>query len=62
MPLDGCVGEGSNGLNDAVHGGGGPVEQVGEDGADRGVPKECPPEDAGEHEEIYKGKEQEVGQ
>lgn len=62
MPFEGCVGEGSDGFDDAVHGGGCPVEQVGEEGVDRGVPKECPPKGAGEHEEIDKGKEQEVGQ
>ena len=54
--------EGGYGVGDAVHGGGCPVEQVGEEGVDRVAPEECPPKDAYSHEEIDKEEEYEVAE
>ena len=49
-------------FGNGVHGGGCPVEQEGEEFADGRAPEEGPPEDAGEHEKIDEGEEQEIGQ
>lgn len=49
-------------LCEGVHGGGCPVEQVGEKAVDRVAPEECPPENAGAHEQIDKGKDGKVAE
>ena len=60
MPFDAGEGERGYGLGDAVHGGGGPVEQFCEHGIDGWHPKECPPKDAAPHEQIDEGENGEV--
>ena len=45
-------GRGGEVLDDAIHGGGCPVEQVGEDMVDGVAPEEEPPEEGAHHEEI----------
>ena len=60
MPFDGGEGERGYGFGDAVHGGGGPVEQLCEYGIDGWQPQECPPKYAAPHEQIDEGENGEV--
>ena len=60
LPMDGGVGQSGDLVGDAVHRVGCPVEQVGEDAVDGFAPKEEPPEDAAQHQEIDERKDGKV--
>lgn len=60
MPFNCSVRKRGYCFGDTAHGGGCPIEQVGEETVDGVAPEECPPKDSTPHEEIDKEGEGEI--